>query len=499
MQIQQCLSDRAALAFCLAVLLAAGAATAEVCNLKLVTDASPDYSDLPSFLHSATARWGSPQEKCWALFYWNHIGRRQTAPMMLHGLELTDPIRQFNDYGYTMCSTISGVNCALWHNLGLPVRFWDISLHTVPEVFYGGRWHMYDNSMSALYTLCDGAGIIISIGTTAIVISSTSRRTSPTPGYQGTIYPAVAGEDAWLVYRLDAPADITRVNYGGRFYNRAPRSHVDLLYSLDAGRTWRKSWSLRRTAPPWDVIHYETLELPGGHRSVWLKYLMNTTEAAPAGCSIYAVRMEAAYLPLDTAFRPLEVTFNWSERQKDRTLVERSHRQTVPRLPFRYTINVGGEDHPVITLDLGTPAPCASFAMNLHGYPWWDSLKGEVRDRVEVLTSLDGQEYRSQGFLKLNFFWKDLPANYMWTDEETMTSGTFRLIPDRPVTTRFVQYRIANKRFFDCAGLEVLDAIGSAPFDLRIALPDEAGPAVSLAPADDGSEPSRSSFRKDKP
>ena len=94
----------------------------EVCNLRIVTDAFPDYSDLPSFLHSATAQWASPEEKCWALFYWNHIGRRQTAPMILHGLEVTDPIRQFNDYGYTMCSTISGLNCALWHNLGLPAR-----------------------------------------------------------------------------------------------------------------------------------------------------------------------------------------------------------------------------------------------------------------------------------------------------------------------------------------------------------------------------------------
>src|ERR1035438_8864982 len=399
------------------------------------------------------------------------------------------------------------------------------------------------------------------------------------PGYQGTVYPAAAGEDAWLVYRLDAPADITRVNYGGRFYNRAPRSHVDLLYSLDAGQTWTKSWSLRRTSPPWDVIHYESVEIPRGHRSVWLKYQMNTSQAAPDGCGLYALRLEADYLPADNTFKPLEVTFNWSERQKDRTLVERSHTQTVPHLPFRYSLNVGGEDHPVvnslrvnvqgaesgarqgysdgrdvdgtkfmpqwltcgknialgkpytlsapsstnwgagdpdgrkltrraggpsyaggtsyqagalwnenvnpvISLDLETPSACASFGMNLHGYPWWDSLKGEVQDQVEVLTSLDGKEYRSQGFLKLNLFWKDLPANYMWTDEETMAAGTFRLIPDQPVTTRYVRYRILNKRFFDCAGLEVLDSIRRAPFDLRIALPDEAGPAVSLAPED---------------
>lgn len=844
---------------------------AEVMNLKVVTDASPDYTDMPSMLHSITAKWPTVKEKCWALFYWNHIGRRQTAPMLLHGVELTDPIRQFNDYGYTMCSTISGINCVLWHNLGLPTRFWDISLHTVPEVFYDGRWHMYDNSMSALYTLCDGVTIAgvedvgregacvasgglserghvakyhclystgpngfltgadtqrsldeesrcfnpnalkyryyyfnwdyghryifnlrdnevytryyrrlaetpdfyvpnggkdpdnryhlrgngvwsfqpslapkeyqkqiysavnIASGPTGIcpsragevaeliykvesanvltsqLIKSVFRRQHPNdaasiawsvnhgltwneawtastastigdvpaevglrdevngayevlikiklkaenapadvclrkleirsttmlntktqprlnlgrntiyvgagdqtesivvwpelqgasykkqiveekniastpkhPGFQGTIYPAVAGQDAYLVYRLDAPRDITRVNFGGRFYNRAPKSHQDLLYSLDAGKTWTMSWSLRRTTPPWDVIHYETVDLPQGHRSVWVKYLINSPDPTPAGSSLYAVRLEANYRPVDATFKPIQVTFDWSERQADRTLVERRHTQTITQLPFRYTINVGGGDHPivnwlqvnlqgavtdakegysdgrdvggakfiprwltcgrnlaigksytlsipsetnwgagdpggkklttgaggpsyaggtsyrsgviwpqkanpVITLDLGEPTSCASFGMNLHGYPWWDALQGQVQDKVEVLTSMDGQNYRSIGFLKLNLRWKDLPANYMWTDEETMSSGTFRCIPANPVTARYVQYRVTNRRFFDCAGLEVLDSIRSESFDLRLALPDEAGPIASHLPPDDGS------------
>src|SRR4051812_26062146 len=130
-----------------------------VYNLKIVTDASPDYSDMSSMVRSITSKWETPEEKCWAMFYWNHIARRQTAPMVLHGMALTDPIRQFNDYGYTMCSTISGINCAIWDAMGLKAKYWDISLHTVPEVEYGGRWHMYDNSLSALYTLCDGKTI----------------------------------------------------------------------------------------------------------------------------------------------------------------------------------------------------------------------------------------------------------------------------------------------------------------------------------------------------
>ena len=105
---------------------------AAVCNLKIVTDASPDYSDMPAIIRSVTGRWNTPEEKCWAMFYWNHIARRQTAPMMLHGLALTDPIRQFNDYGYTMCSTISGINCSIWDAMGLKTKYWDISNHTVP-------------------------------------------------------------------------------------------------------------------------------------------------------------------------------------------------------------------------------------------------------------------------------------------------------------------------------------------------------------------------------
>ena len=129
---------------------------AQVCNLKVVTDASPDYADIGSMICSITSRWDQTKDKCWALWYWNHIARRQTAPMILHGRELADPIRQFNDYGYTMCSTIAGANCAIWGAMGLDVKFWDISLHTVPEVKYDGRWHMYDNSLSAIYTLCDG-------------------------------------------------------------------------------------------------------------------------------------------------------------------------------------------------------------------------------------------------------------------------------------------------------------------------------------------------------
>jgi len=866
--------DRRRAGLFLVVALAAGAAGAADYNVKVLTDGSPDYYDLPSMVRSITSKWPTPKEKCWAMFYWNHIARRQTAPMVLHGTELTDPIRQFNDYGFTMCSTIAGVNQSIWEQMGLKHKFWDITAHTVSEVEYDGRWHMYDNSLSALYTLCDGvtlagvedigkelgcaasgdkvqkghigryhclcgtspngflsgadcerslesegcyvfqpaglkfryyyhnwdyghryilnlrenevytryyhrldpipkdkqpgdptyyvpnpgedgkqsfdpeapnpryrirgngvwsfkpvltaaehrkcvhamkgvapaepaglqpekagapgeavfriqsANVTCSLKVRAVfalkaaedraalavsvnnglawtdawkseaagevvadlklvkevsgayepmirvtllgknapgdavlksiefeTVTMLDSKTQPRlllgkntvyvgageqtesivfwpefqggrykpyvaeeknmasaakhPGYLGVLYPQKAKEEASVVFRMDAPGDLTKVTYGGQFYHRGAGT-FDLLHSFDEGKTWSKTWTLRggEDKKPWDVIHYETADAPAGARSALLKYTIVAPGAEPGCCSIYAVRMEANYKPADTAFKPLEVTYTWHEVQKDRSRVTRSHAQLVEKLPFRYTINVGGEDHPVmeslrvnlkgaagdvkygysdgkdaggekfvgkwvtygknlavgkpytvsvkpdggwgggdpdnkkltdgvvgppyaggtsyksgavwngkrnpvITVDLGAAAACAGFGLNCHGYPFWDSLKGEVQDKIEVLVSEDGQSFKPVGFLKTDLRWKDLPVNHMWPDDETISGLTCRLVPEQPVTARHVQYKVTSERFFCCTELEVLDSIKFEPFDLRLALPDE--------------------------
>src|SRR5207244_11183106 len=125
----------------LLMLWPAAVAKAQVCNLKVVTDASPDYYDIDSLILSATSGWQTPKEKCWALYYWHHINRRQMLPMWLHGTELADPIMQWNDYGFTMCSTICGINCSVWYAMGFEVRHWEIQNHTVPYVCHDGRRH----------------------------------------------------------------------------------------------------------------------------------------------------------------------------------------------------------------------------------------------------------------------------------------------------------------------------------------------------------------------
>ena len=796
----------------IAALLCAAVARADVYNLKVVTDASPDYSDMDSLVHSITSRWNTDAEKMWALFYWNHIARRQTAPMILHGNAGTDPIRQFNDYGYTQCSTISGINCSIWQYMGYKVRYWDVAVHTVPEVFYDGRWHMYDNSLSNLYTLCDGttiagvedlgktlgcdasggkqeaghivkyhslyatspngflqgadtvrdlkhlgehtfnpaalkyrsyyndgerghryilnlrdgesytryyarldagdekdakadpayfvpngtskdgspkdpdssnyryhirgngvrtwtpqlppnpsgesvfkiegANVITSLkidGEAAAIAVSTNngmtwKDVAPPPvklvdevngayevlvkarqvksikfetitqlnsktqpklnigkntiyvgageqtesivlwpelqsdrykpmaveskniktdekheGWHGVMGNAEKGE-GYVIFKIDAPDDIVRISQAARMYVKKPKAEVRFEHSFDGGKTWTKSYTFNDIEQPWDDFHDQvTTSIPAGMKRVLFKYVLKD-------CSVYSVRMEANHKVAKANATPLEVTFNWSERQADYSLVKRSHTQLVEKLPATYAIDVGGADQPIvdsltirsgrsadakygysdgndaggekwvgkwvaygtnlaegkpytvsvppsenkwgagdpdgkvltdgrvgssysggasykegplynkgtnpeIVVDLGQPQKAAVFRIHIHGYPFADAVKGQVKDQVEVLVSNDGKDFTPAGKFDFNLRWKDVPVNYMWTDEETFAAHNHTLALDKPVEARYVKFKVTPARMLVISEVQVLDGMKSEPFDLKIALP----------------------------
>jgi hypothetical protein len=367
-----------------------------------------------------------------------------------------------------------------------------------------------------------------------------------------------------VVFKVDASAPITGVTYGGRFYNRARGSHIDLLHSFDGGKSWAQTYSLTNTAQPWDVIHYEKIKAPpAGAKSVLFKYVIDSPEAGTGACSIYAVRMEVNHKAED-GFKPMQVTFNWGERQENYSVVERSHTETISKLPHRYMIDVGGVDHPVmnslaisgttsgrngysdgkswsaekfvpqwvtygknlalnkpykvsiqsntnwgagdpegkkltdgivgppypggiapgfalgwdkgknseITVDFGAEQKCGAFRIQVGaGYPWWDAIKGQFRDKAEVLTSSDGEDFTSHGFFNFNLRWKDLPVNHFWPDEEVIAAHNFELIPKAPVDARYVRFKLQPERSITVSEVEVLDSIKYEPFNLRIALP----------------------------
>ncbi len=871
----------------LAAFAAASPAYAELANIKVVTDANPDYSDMESMVHSITSNWSSDYDKMFALFYWDHIARRQTEPIIVHGYALTDPIRQYNDYGFTMCSTISGIKTSTWNYMGYPCRYFDIGLHTVPDVWYDGKFHHYDNSLSQMYTLndgktiaavpdvgatmsgpksngqeiqayvakynalfatsdngfCQGADIDRSLkhigedcfkpaylkyrsyfydqdrghryslnlrngevytrfysrqdvkspnavkqgdsdytadpayfvpnhgqdpetpnpryhirgngertwtpaldqahlaesvyssdnikalsgtgvppvngggGLVAIdpskpasavfkvqganvitslkihadapgasyavsttnglqwtdlpkpegdkpadiklikevnanyevlvkvtlgaaplksiafnTITEINNHTQPTlhlgkntvyvgngdqsesivfwpqlhgdaykqfvfeehnirsdkenEGWHGLLYNDKEGQPGDVVFKIDAPTDLTSITYGGRIYNRGQDAHVDFLHSFDGGKTWKQDYSCTDNNPPWDIIHYETVsDIPAGTKSVLFKY--NLAPGRDGHVSLYAIRMEANHKLATPTTGPVEVTFNWQERQKDYSTIKRSHTQIVDKLPTTYTINVGGEDQPIvdsltvnlagargtgvppvssgysdgkdvggekfvgrwatygknlaegkpytvskpaekdqwgtgdpdgkkltdgvvgsnysggtayqpcalwtpnknpeITVDLGKTEKCAAFRIHTTGYEGWDAIKGENKDKVELLTSTDGTNYTSQGFFDFNLRWKDIPVNYMFNDDETFAGFNFMLAPKAPVEARYIKYKITSTRFICVSELQALDSFEFKPFDLKIALPDpaqngKAPPNATLSP-----------------
>ena len=130
---------------------------------------------------------------------------------------------------------------------------------------------------------------------------------------------------------------------------------------------------------------------------------------------------------------------------------------------------------PEITVDAGEPQTMAAFRLDLTaGWPWWDAFKGEIQDAVEVFTSLDGTAYTSHGKFDFDLRRKEVPINHMIPDDETAQGWNFVKVLPQPVRARFVRFRVTPHRILGITEVQALDSIKYEPFDLRIALPDEA-------------------------
>ena len=116
----------------------------------LLTDSSPDLTDIDSYLRSITSQYATPQEQAIAIWRWSQRLRKQTTNPKEDGHEILDPIQFFNSYGYCNCGIVSGVNNALWLKMGWKAHYVQLGDHTVCECSWDGgkTWHMFDASMS---------------------------------------------------------------------------------------------------------------------------------------------------------------------------------------------------------------------------------------------------------------------------------------------------------------------------------------------------------------
>jgi len=129
---------------------APGPASGAVYNVMLVTDSAPDLTDIDSYLRSIASQYAAPQEQAIAIWRWSQRLRKQATNPFEDGHGVLDPILMFNSYGYCNCGIVSGVNNALWLNMGWKAHYVQLGDHTVCECSWDGgkTWHMFDSSMS---------------------------------------------------------------------------------------------------------------------------------------------------------------------------------------------------------------------------------------------------------------------------------------------------------------------------------------------------------------
>ena len=129
---------------------ASGARLGAAYNITLVTDQAPDLTDIGSYLRSITSQYATPQEQAIAIWRWSQRLRKQTSNASEDGHFVLDPILLFNSYGHCNCGIVSGVNNALWLNMGWKAHYVQLGDHTVCECSWddGKSWHMFDASMS---------------------------------------------------------------------------------------------------------------------------------------------------------------------------------------------------------------------------------------------------------------------------------------------------------------------------------------------------------------
>jgi hypothetical protein len=126
--------------------------------------------------------------------------------------------------------------------------------------------------------------------------------------------------------------------------------------------------------------------------------------------------------------------------------------------------------NPVITLDLQESERVAAARIHVTGYPY-DFANGPFSE-VEVLTSLDGESFVSQGTILTAMEYKDVDGDFILPERGGFQSWVFALVFPEPVEARYVRYRVANpKMFFSTSEVSACDSVQVEDWREPLAMP----------------------------
>jgi hypothetical protein len=131
-----------------------------VSNIKVLSDKVEDVSSLEAWAKSNIKPDMKDEDKALAIWRTMVKYRHQIAPpkefLQNEGC-VHDVMKTIHVYGYGQCCCASADIEQLGRFIGLEARGWAIQVHSVPELGYGGAWHLVDASVMNYFRNPDGA------------------------------------------------------------------------------------------------------------------------------------------------------------------------------------------------------------------------------------------------------------------------------------------------------------------------------------------------------
>ncbi len=134
---------------------------------------------------------------------------------------------------------------------------------------------------------------------------------------------------------VDVPGDLVGLGFSAQIRARGEKDLVRVAASTDGGKTWREV-AVMRGPTQGRTEHIRVPKWPAGVRKVLLRFELTGTNTI----GVQNFRVDADYRdPLATrTTRPFRVVHRWKEGGR-----ERSHAETITRLPASYIIQAGAE------------------------------------------------------------------------------------------------------------------------------------------------------------
>jgi hypothetical protein len=115
---------------------------------RLTVNGLYDWYDVHSMVNEITRGCQTDEEKALAIWSWVQDKRWQRES---HDDSSLHPVRGLNGYGYGICGNTAAWISALCRAVSLKTRVWELTGHTVAEVYFDGGWHMLDGNAKVFY------------------------------------------------------------------------------------------------------------------------------------------------------------------------------------------------------------------------------------------------------------------------------------------------------------------------------------------------------------